>query len=188
VAPMLRFTLRLARLLLVLATVLVPCGAATAYAPRTTPSASSDSPSPSASPGASRAATDPGQDRPGRSDDGSAARTEGKEDTDADDEDVDEDYRGGEDGDDETSPHRNSPRHPHRHNGDPVDPTASESPQAAGVVPSATPSADTAGQDVARKQDSSSDPALRLLPLGSGMILVGLGLGLAFVGLRVRRG
>ncbi|MEV5316619.1 hypothetical protein AB0K92_02895 [Streptomyces sp. NPDC052687] len=32
------------------------------------------------------------------------------------------------------------------------------------------------------------EPVLRILPLGSGMVLIGLGLGLAFVGLRVRRG
>lgn len=32
------------------------------------------------------------------------------------------------------------------------------------------------------------EPALQILPLGGGLILVGLGLGLAFVALRVRRG
>ncbi|MEW2161718.1 hypothetical protein AB0912_01785 [Streptomyces sp. NPDC007084] len=35
---------------------------------------------------------------------------------------------------------------------------------------------------------SGTKPVLQLLPLGGGLILVGLGLGLAFVGLRVRRG
>jgi hypothetical protein len=34
----------------------------------------------------------------------------------------------------------------------------------------------------------SSEPVLRVLPLGSGLVLIGLGLGLAFVALRVRRG
>ncbi|WP_461073382.1 hypothetical protein [Streptomyces pseudoechinosporeus] len=33
-----------------------------------------------------------------------------------------------------------------------------------------------------------SEPVLRVLPLGSGLVLIGLGLGLAFLGLRVRRG
>jgi len=32
------------------------------------------------------------------------------------------------------------------------------------------------------------EPVLQILPLGSGLILIGLGLGLAFVALRVRRG
>jgi hypothetical protein len=31
------------------------------------------------------------------------------------------------------------------------------------------------------------EPALELLPLGSGLILIGLGLGLAFLALRARR-
>ncbi|MET7938693.1 hypothetical protein [Streptomyces sp. NPDC005302] len=35
---------------------------------------------------------------------------------------------------------------------------------------------------------SSTEPVWQVLPLGGGLILVGLGLGLAFVGLRVRRG
>lgn len=35
---------------------------------------------------------------------------------------------------------------------------------------------------------SSSEPVLGVLPLGSGLVLIGLGLGLAFLGLRIRRG
>ncbi|MEU8788049.1 hypothetical protein [Streptomyces sp. NPDC048643] len=35
---------------------------------------------------------------------------------------------------------------------------------------------------------STTEPVWQVLPLGGGLILVGLGLGLAFVGLRVRRG
>jgi hypothetical protein len=35
---------------------------------------------------------------------------------------------------------------------------------------------------------SPPEPVLELLPLGTGLILIGLGLGLAFVALRVRRG
>ncbi|MGP4043329.1 hypothetical protein [Streptomyces sp. 2A115] len=35
---------------------------------------------------------------------------------------------------------------------------------------------------------NSSEPILRVLPLGSGLVLIGLGLALAFLALRVRRG
>ncbi|MET8831051.1 hypothetical protein ABZX40_15490 [Streptomyces sp. NPDC004610] len=31
-------------------------------------------------------------------------------------------------------------------------------------------------------------PVVRILPLGSGLMLIGIGLGLAFLGLRLRRG
>jgi hypothetical protein len=35
---------------------------------------------------------------------------------------------------------------------------------------------------------SSTEPVLRILPLGSGLMLIGLGFGLAFVALRMRQG
>jgi hypothetical protein len=35
---------------------------------------------------------------------------------------------------------------------------------------------------------STPEPTLAILPLGSGLILIGLGLGLAFLALRARRG
>jgi hypothetical protein len=35
--------------------------------------------------------------------------------------------------------------------------------------------------------EDPTEPVLRILPLGSGLILIGLGLGLAFIALRVRR-
>lgn len=41
-------------------------------------------------------------------------------------------------------------------------------------------------QTVTHAEDPA-EPVLRILPLGSGLILIGLGLGLAFIGLRVRR-
>lgn len=37
------------------------------------------------------------------------------------------------------------------------------------------------------RAEGTAEPVLRILPLGSGLILIGLGLGLAFIGLRVRR-
>ncbi|MEU0782166.1 hypothetical protein ABZ341_11320 [Streptomyces sp. NPDC006173] len=53
---------------------------------------------------------------------------------------------------------------------------------------------DASGQETAPVQQSvvgpgsTTEPVWQMLPLGGGLILVGLGLGLAFVGLRVRRG
>ncbi|MEW2074938.1 hypothetical protein AB0941_15070 [Streptomyces sp. NPDC013433] len=35
---------------------------------------------------------------------------------------------------------------------------------------------------------ASTEPVLRILPLGSGLVLIGLGFGLAFVALRMRQG
>lgn len=57
----------------------------------------------------------------------------------------------------------------------------SESPQQAAVVPSPLR---PAGQSV---EHTAAEPVLQILPLGSGLVLIGLGLGLAFVALRVRR-
>jgi hypothetical protein len=64
---------------------------------------------------------------------------------------------------------------------------SSASPQEAGLVPSAPP-ARPAEQTGAHGGESTAEPALQILPLGSGLVLIGLGLGLAFVALRVRRG
>lgn len=169
--PWLRSTFRLVRLLLVLAAVLVPCGTAGAYAPEATPP---DTPGPSASAEPSR-----GGSRPGRQD-GPAAHTDGVD---------DRDDAEGEGDDGGTSP--DSGRRWHHHGGhdghdghdddayDDATPTASESTQQAGLAPSA---------DASHGRANASEPALRLLPLGSGLVLIGLGLALAFVGLRLRRG
>ncbi|WP_143660341.1 hypothetical protein [Streptomyces sp. JHA26] len=46
-----------------------------------------------------------------------------------------------------------------------------------------TPPAPTSGT----RTEGSAGPVLKILPLGSGLVLVGLGLALAFVGLRLRR-
>ncbi|CAM5387722.1 hypothetical protein SALBM311S_03657 [Streptomyces alboniger] len=58
-----------------------------------------------------------------------------------------------------------------------------DAPRKPSLVPSAPPTQD-AGQADARP----AEPRLPILPLGGGLILVGLGLGLAFIALRLRRG
>ncbi|MFF4256292.1 hypothetical protein ACFY1L_34325 [Streptomyces sp. NPDC001663] len=66
-------------------------------------------------------------------------------------------------------------------------PAVSASPPAeAGLVPP-KPSAHTA-QPADTQAEGPTEPVLRILPLGGGLVLIGLGLGLAFVGLRLRRG
>lgn len=64
---------------------------------------------------------------------------------------------------------------------------------AAGDVPASSPASDPGATheeepvDQAVTDSAASEPVLRILPLGSGLVLIGLGLGLAFVALRVRR-
>lgn len=53
-------------------------------------------------------------------------------------------------------------------------------------VPAASPT--EAVRQNAAQTGRSTESTLPILPLGSGLILVGLGLGLAFLGLRLRRG
>lgn len=49
------------------------------------------------------------------------------------------------------------------------------------------PSAQVPGrQPVLRAQQRTADPVLRILPLGSGLVLIGLGLALALLALRLR--
>jgi hypothetical protein len=61
---------------------------------------------------------------------------------------------------------------------------ASEPPAEAAQPPA--PPADAADRSTVRS--SGQEPVLQILPLGSGLILIGCGLGLAFLALRVRRG
>ncbi|MFF7979724.1 hypothetical protein ACFZDK_11395 [Streptomyces sp. NPDC007901] len=154
------------RLLLVLAAVLLPYGTAVAYDPEPLPS---DSASASATPEPSRAGTLAGEGRlrPGRPQ-GPAVKVEGQDADDPDEQTV-------------TSPE------PGR-TGD-ESPAASSRPpaQEAGLAPPSASPPSTAHQAVAHSQDDASEPVLHVLPLGSGLVLIGLGLGLAFVGLRVRR-
>ncbi|MGW7238888.1 hypothetical protein [Streptomyces sp. NPDC054804] len=156
------------RLLFVLATVLLPYGTAVAYDPEpvvvhSPEPVSSDSSDASASPEPSRAGTLAGEGRlrPGRPQ-GPAAAVQGQ------DEDENEDEPGEETGD--ASPAASS----------------AQPPRDVELVPSA-PQPHPAHQAVAHSEDDGTEPVLHILPLGSGLVLIGLGLGLAFVALRVRR-
>ncbi|MDN0200413.1 hypothetical protein [Streptomyces sp. S.PNR 29] len=67
----------------------------------------------------------------------------------------------------------------------PDDPDGSASPDEAGLVPSAPPLRHDPG--TVSRAERRTEPVLHILPLGSGLVLIGLGLGLAFVALRLRR-
>lgn len=64
------------------------------------------------------------------------------------------------------------------------DPATARPPGEAALVPSATPSPARSGDGTRTAADG---PVPRVLPLGSGLVLIGLGLAMAFVGLRLRR-
>ncbi|MDF3301000.1 hypothetical protein [Streptomyces tropicalis] len=74
--------------------------------------------------------------------------------------------------------------------GDPEAPkdTAAPASTEAAAPPSASAPSPTAQRPLAQGDPARvSGPVLRILPLGSGLILIGLGLGIAFLGLRVRQ-
>ncbi|MEV5440095.1 hypothetical protein AB0K80_29430 [Streptomyces sp. NPDC052682] len=64
-----------------------------------------------------------------------------------------------------------------------VAPETSPAPQR-----TAASSSEPLPQPVRRPAGQATEPVLRLLPLGSGLVLIGLGLALAFAALRLRRG
>ncbi|MFQ3559711.1 hypothetical protein QZN11_23320 [Streptomyces gramineus] len=165
--------LALVRLLLVLAAVLLPHGTAHAYDPgpvvaqdpEATPSDSASA-SDSAEPSRAGTLAGEGRMRPGRPQ-GPAAAVQGQ---DQDEDEPEEDEVAPGDGTGRPSPAVTSAR-----------PSGTSGP-----VPS-MPRQQPAQQAAASAEDESSEPVLHILPLGSGLILIGLGLGLAFVALRVRR-
>ncbi|MEU8928556.1 hypothetical protein AB0D30_01535 [Streptomyces sp. NPDC048409] len=165
--------LALVRLLLVLAAVLLPHGTAHAYDPgpvvaqdpEATPSDSASA-SDSAEPSRAGTLAGEGRMRPGRPQ-GPAAAVQGQ---DQDEDEPEEDEVAPGDGTGRPSPAVTSAR-----------PSGTSAP-----VPS-TPRQQPAQQAAAPAEDESSEPVLHILPLGSGLVLIGLGLGLAFVALRVRR-
>ncbi|WP_344600514.1 hypothetical protein [Streptomyces glaucus] len=67
----------------------------------------------------------------------------------------------------------------------PDPPVLSATPGEEGLVPR-VPSLRPEPRTVAHAERGTG-PAQRILPLGSGLVLIGLGLGLAFVALRLRR-
>ncbi|MET7850021.1 hypothetical protein AB0D78_15115 [Streptomyces avermitilis] len=69
-----------------------------------------------------------------------------------------------------------------------VEPGASVRPEATDTPQPSQHAAATAPQSVVRPGERTPEPVFQVLPLGSGLILMGLGLGLAFFALRVRRG
>ncbi|MGW7254669.1 hypothetical protein [Streptomyces sp. NPDC054834] len=182
VTPWLRFTLRVAPLPFLLAAVVLPYGATASYGAQPTPSDSatrspgpSHSSSASASPSRAGSRAGEGRRRPGRPEE-PAAEVEGDDDTasaqDTDPQDV--------------APQDEAGEAQEPQDGGTEPPAASESPGQTDPVPSAPPQ--DPDRTVAQGGEDAAEPFVRILPLGSGLILIGLGLGLAFVGLRVRRG
>ncbi|MFH8447369.1 hypothetical protein ACH4D3_40030 [Streptomyces sp. NPDC018026] len=146
-----------------------PAGSAGRGSPEPSRPAPSASRSPSASgteagPEPSRAGSRPGEgrQRPGRAEERAPERDGGDEDAD----------RYGDGGD-----------------GVPEDDPATAVPTGrteAAQVPPATPSRSSSRS--AAPTRAAAEPVLRVLPLGSGLVLIGLGLALGLVGLRLRRG
>ncbi|MFI6468095.1 hypothetical protein [Streptomyces sp. NPDC050538] len=151
-------------------TVTAPASGAASASPSASalrPASGPDAPHASAEPSRAGSRAGEGRERPGRT----------AEPTADEDENEGEDTAGlTADGDDGGSPSA-SPASPA--------PADSASSQEAAPVPSSPP-LQPLRQTVTRAE-GSAEPVLRILPLGSGLILIGLGLGLAFIALRVRR-
>lgn len=164
-----------ARLLLVLAALLLPCGTAAAHEPEPKPSDSTGSPaSPAPSPSLAGTVAGEGRIRPGRPE-GPAVAVEGDDDPDTGpDDDPDDDP----DGTTATKPAEDDAGRPSA--------GAAQPPRDTVLVPAA-PQPPPVHQAIAPGQDDGTEPVLDILPLGSGLVLIGLGFGLAFIGLRVRR-
>ncbi|WP_079178863.1 hypothetical protein [Streptomyces humi] len=180
-----------ARLLLVLATALLPCGTATAHEPGPRPGPSDSTGSP-ASPEPSLAGTVAGEGRlrPGRPL-GPAVAVAGDDDPDAAPDDGQADDPGADQADDpgavpDDDPDGTTASEPAGNDAGRPSATAAQPPGDAVLVP-ASPQPPPVHQAIAPGQDDGTEPVLDILPLGSGLVLVGLGLGLAFIGLRVRR-
>ncbi|MFI1419891.1 hypothetical protein ACH4VX_18220 [Streptomyces sp. NPDC020731] len=187
--------------------VVAPSGTGVAYgvgAVPSSPSPSSPSPSPSSSPSSSpgsspsgepsRAGNRPGEgrDRPRRHE------TTGRESR--------ERERGDRDGTDGGGAGA-APRKPGHHAGRASEPpdaagmprpgddgAVSRAPGGGGTVPrapasqAAVPVPSATSRAAEPNTVAATEPVLRILPLGSGLMLIGLGFGLAFVALRMRQG
>ncbi|MFJ4034733.1 hypothetical protein [Streptomyces griseoluteus] len=176
VTPWLRLTLRLVRVLLVLATTAVPvCGTATAYGAESappgspTPSGRSSAPAVRARNAADTASPSPTVSKPARA--GS---------------------RGGEGRMRPGRPELPDPAQDPTGSATPATPEAAypEEPETADSPAAPTPTATSAPASrpaAVRQGESTTARAPRVLPLGSGLVLLGLGLALARLGLRIRR-
>jgi hypothetical protein len=78
------------------------------------------------------------------------------------------------------------PEDPDRERGDGEATAAPEEPRETVPEPSATTERPVR-EAAAARADRPVGPVLRILPLGSGLVLIGLGFGLAFFALRLRR-
>ncbi|WP_330458872.1 hypothetical protein OIB37_19455 [Streptomyces sp. NBC_00820] len=207
--PWLRLTLRLVRVLLVLAASVPAYGTATAYgaesAPPGSPAPSSaaarppSSPAPSASPSPSASSGVParvtsresrspspshvqpsragsrageGRMRPGRPD----GRDPG--------EGADDDIPNGREHADPDNPGGDYPEEPETAETPGGTSAVSDAPTEAGADPA--PTTLPPAQNAVQQSGGQTEPTLQILPLGSGLVLIGLGLALAFVGLRIR--
>ncbi|MFJ2263566.1 hypothetical protein ACIOKD_35610 [Streptomyces sp. NPDC087844] len=90
-------------------------------------------------------------------------------------------------------PGRDTP--PTDEDGPSTHPDGSESPegdenqaQEASSAPPEPPARPVDAHEAADRPVRASEPVLQVLPLGTGLVLIGLGLGLAFLALRARRG
>ncbi|KAF3463147.1 hypothetical protein [Streptomyces sp. Tu 3180] len=66
-------------------------------------------------------------------------------------------------------------------------PRAPRTPTSQAAVPVSSSPSRTPAPDSVTSAERPMEPALRILPLGGGLVLIGLGLGLAFVALRMRQ-
>ncbi|MGY5047468.1 hypothetical protein ACWDE0_17795 [Streptomyces sp. 900105755] len=177
----------LVRLLLALAAVLLPCGTAVGYGPGPVPS---DSAHASAAPEPSLAGTVAGEGRmrPGRPQ-GPGTKVEDQDPDDPDDPgDLDDPEDSGRPDDEGGAGEGAATESAGSGTGSPAT-TPAQPPREAVLAPASSPQPHpTTDQAMRPGQEDATEPVLQVLPLGSGLVLIGLGLGLAFVGLRVRRG
>ncbi|WP_413758149.1 hypothetical protein [Streptomyces sp. MMBL 11-3] len=81
------------------------------------------------------------------------------------------------------TPQDSTPAHPDGSAGPDEDASTAPEPPA----PPERPARPVDAHDAADRPVRASQPVLRVLPLGTGLVLIGLGLALAFLALRVRR-
>ncbi|MBZ9643303.1 hypothetical protein K8369_28800, partial [Streptomyces sp. PSKA30] len=68
-----------------------------------------------------------------------------------------------------------------------ADDVSASPPASDEAAPTAPPGQEEPVRQAVAESEATGEPVLKILPLGSGLVLIGLGLGLAFLALRVRR-